>query len=982
MRRFIKYLTGFAVALLIFTVAGFFILPPVIKSVLVDKLSQIIQRPVSIQEIKINPYRLTVTIGGLEIKEKSGTDKFMSFDELYVNLEASSIIRRSLVITEIKLTKPYVRIIRNSDLSYNFSDLLKQTKSEKEPKKETGDFLFSLNNIRIEQGSLDFWDVPNHTKHTVRDLLIAVPFLTNTSDRIEHYTQPVVSANINGDPYLIRGRTKPFSDTLETVFDIEFKDLDIPYYLAYIPVDLNFKLLKGKLDTKLNLAFSRSRDKKSSVKIAGDVALKQFAVDDKTGQPVIRIPELNIAMASIEPLEKVFHFSKIALVSPEVTVRRGKQGELNLLTISLSAEDKKQAEKRPEEKKTESPSPVLVSADEFQIKAGKISFKDEQPSQPVALALNRLNLAVRNLTTAKNGKSDLSLSVVLNEKGSISAVGPLVVNPLAANFMLKVDNIDIRSFQSYFTDKVKINVTGGQITTSGNVTVKDQGDKGLSAGYNGKLLIVDFSSIDKKTANDFLKWKSLYFDDVHVGYNPLSVDVRQIVLANFFVRLIVNEDGTLNLQNIFEDQTSKEMKPPAASEIPPSEKVREKANASAREPAKVIKIGTVTLQDGTVSFRDRLITPNYLANLSEIGGRISGLSSIDENPAEVELRGKFERHMPLEITGKIQPFKKDLFVDLKASFKDMDLSPVSPYSGKYIGYTIQKGKLSFDLKYLIVNKKLDSQNKVFIDQLTLGDKVESPQATKLPVSLAIALLKDMKGEITLDIPVSGRIDDPKFKVFPVIIKVLVNLITKAVTAPFALIGNLFGGGEELSYVEFDYGRANITGQDMKKIESLIKALHERPSLSLDIEGHADLEKDREGLKNLSIERKVKARKLNEMIRKGLPAVSIDEVKIDPQEYEKYLREAYKAEPFPKSRDAIGLIKKLPVDEMVKLMLTYSSVREDDLKLLASRRAKVVRDLLLKSGQIQPERIFIVEPKTLAPEKKEKQKSSRVDFRLK
>ena len=977
-----KYLIGFAVILLIFTVVGFFVLPPIVKSVLVDKLSQAIGRPVSIQEININPYRLTLAFKGLEIKEKSGTDTFVSFDEFYVNLDSSSIFRRALVFTEIKLTKPYIRIIRNPDFSYNFSDLIKPKEEKKEPKKKTEPFLFSLNNIRIEQGSLDFWDGPRHTKHTVRDLLISIPFLANTDDRIEHYTQPVVSANINGDPYLIRGKTKPFSNTLETVFDIEFKDLDIPYYLAYVPVDLNFKLLSGKLDTKLNLAFAKSRDKKSSVKITGDVALRQFAVDDKKGHPVIRLPEIGITVASVEPLVKVFHFSKIALVSPEVTVNRGKKGKLNLSTILPAAEEKKQTEKRPKDEKPETASPVLVSVDDFQIKEGKLSFKDEQPSPPVVLALNNLNCMVKNLTTAKNGKAVLNMSAGFGRKGLISAMGPFGIDPLTAELALKVNNIDIRTFQAYFTDKVKINVTDGQITTSGNVTVRDQGDKGLSAKYNGKLLIADFTSIDKQNANDFLKWKSLYFDDVRVGYNPLSVDVRQIALANFYVRLIINEDGTLNLQNILENKESKEKGTQADLGKRSPEKVPEKASASAEEPAKVIKIGAITLQDGTVSFRDRLVKPNYSANLFEIGGRVSGLSSIDENPAEVELRGKFERHMPLEITGKIQPLRKDLFLDLKASFKDMDLSPVSPYSGQYIGYTIQKGKLSFDLKYLIVNKKLDSENKVFIDQLTLGDKVESPQATKLPVGLAIALLKDRKGEINLNIPVTGRTDDPKFSVFPVIIKVLVNLITKAATAPFALIGNLFGGGEELSYMEFDYGRAAVTEPNRKKIETLLKALYERPSLKLDIEGHADLENDREGLKRFSIERKIKARKLNDMIRQGLPSVAADEVRIDPQEYEKYLREAYKAESFPKPRDAIGLIKTLPVSEMEKLMLTYAPVKEDDLKLLASRRAKVVRDLLLKSGQIQPERVFIVEPKTLAPEKKEKQRSSRVDFKLK
>jgi hypothetical protein len=312
----------------------------------------------------------------------------------------------------------------------------------------------------------------------------------------------------------------------------------------------------------------------------------------------------------------------------------------------------------------------------------------------------------------------------------------------------------------------------------------------------------------------------------------------------------------------------------------------------------------------------------------------------------------------------------------------MELSPMTPYSGKFVGYTIEKGKLSFDLKYLINKRKLDSQNYIFLDQFTLGDRVESPKATKLPVKLAIALLKDRKGEIKLDIPVTGSLDDPKFSVWGIILKVLMNLIAKAATAPFSLLGALFGGGEELSYVEFDYGSTVITEQNMKKIDTLVKALHDRPALKLDIEGHVDLEKDKEGLIQYLFNKKIKAQKLNEMVKKGQPAVPVDDVKIEPPEYEKYLKMAYKEEKFPKPKNILGMAKDLPAPEMEKLMLTHIEIKEGDLRNLASQRAMKVKDAVLKSGQVEPERIFILEPKSLGPEKKEKLKDSRVDFKLK
>jgi hypothetical protein len=312
----------------------------------------------------------------------------------------------------------------------------------------------------------------------------------------------------------------------------------------------------------------------------------------------------------------------------------------------------------------------------------------------------------------------------------------------------------------------------------------------------------------------------------------------------------------------------------------------------------------------------------------------------------------------------------------------MELSPTTPYAGKYVGYTVEKGKLSFDLKYLIVKKKLESQNQIFMDQLTLGEKVESPHATKLPVKLAIALLKDRKGEIKLDIPVTGSLDDPKFSVWGIILKILINLIARAATSPFSLLGAVFGGGEELSYVEFDYGSTIISEANVKKLDTIVKALHDRPSLKMDIEGHVDMEKDREGLKQYLFNRKVKAQKLNEMVKKGQTSVSVDEVKIEPNEYEKYLKMAYKEEKFPKPKNVIGMAKDLPAPEMEKLMLTHIEIKEGDLRTLASQRAMKVKDTILKSGEVEPGRVFILEPKSLTPEKKEKVKDSRVDFKLK
>jgi hypothetical protein len=403
----------------------------------------------------------------------------------------------------------------------------------------------------------------------------------------------------------------------------------------------------------------------------------------------------------------------------------------------------------------------------------------------------------------------------------------------------------------------------------------------------------------------------------------------------------------------------------AASEIPP------------------IKIKKLTLQGGQIRFTDNFIKPNYTANLMKFGGVVSGLSSDVNSNANVDLKGQVNS-APLAIAGSINPLKGDLTMDLKAEVHGMELAPLSPYSGRYIGYGIEKGKLSFEVAYKVQDRVLSAQNRLILEQLTLGDKVENSTAGNLPVNFALALLRDRNGVIDINLPIGGSLDDPQFSIGGIIVKVIVNLITKAVTAPFALIGSLFGGGEELSNLEFAAGRSSIDDTGESKLKSMAKMLTDRPALKLEITGRSDPETDREGLKQASIDRKVRALKLKDMVSRGQSG-DIETLTITPQEYPALLKRVYSAEKFPKPRNMIGLQKDIPVDEMEKLMVTNTTVSDDDLTALANRRAQAVKDWLLQTGKIPEDRLFLLASKSGAGAAKEgtaNAKASRVDFSLK
>ncbi len=988
MGRFKKWILGAVVFLVLFTIIGFFVIPPVVKPYLLETVSKTINRQVSLSELGFNPYTLTATLRGFEIKEPRSETTFLSFDELVVNLDIRSLFRRAPVIEEFILRKPYVRLVRNKDKSYNISDLLALKKDEPEEEKKEPP-KFSVNNIVLENGGVDFVDAPFDTTHTVRDMNLAIPFVSNIPEYVDTYVQPRFAATINGDPYSLEGKTKIFKDTRETIFNLLIEDLDLPFYLAYVPHELNITIPSGKLDVQSTLTFSMTPEKTPAVVVAGNVALRDFVLQDRGKTPVAGLKRLDVVMTALEPLQSKFHFSKIALDSPELNVRRDKDGVINLTTLM---EMKKEEEGKPaaspgkKPEAGEKPLPTLI-LDEFDLKGGKIVYRDDVPAEPIRSLIQDLSIQGENISTLKDRQGRLSLSMDLNKgMGAAAVSGPVGLNPIFAKLDIDLKRVRIRPFQEYFTDKFRVNFTDGDISAKGTVSASKPPEKDVTVQYDGNMLLGRVATVDKVNGDDFVKFKSLFVNSISAGYNPLFVRIKDIALADFFARVIVNEDGTLNVKNVAKPEAAEGEE--AGEEEPAKPEAKEEAEPGEKKEymgdilAKNIEINRITLQNGTLVFDDRKIKPGFSSTLTELTGRVTGVTSITKKPADVDVRGKIGRYIPVEIAGKVHPFKENLFVDLKASLRDFNLSPLTPYSGTYAGYKIEKGSLSFDLKYLISDMKLDAENKVVIDQLTLGDRVESPQATKLPVGLAVTLLRDADGKINLDIPVTGRLDDPEFSVWRIVLQVIVNLLTKVATAPFALLGSLFGGGEELSYIEFEPGMAALSEPSMKKIETLTKALKAKPALKLDIVGGVDMERDREGLIRYQFEKKLKAQKLNDLVRKGEKVESVDAVTIDKQEYDRYLKRAYGAEKFPKPRNLIGMEKSLPNEEMEKLMMTHITVRDGDLRLLAMKRAETVSEALREKGEFEPGRIFVLEPKALEPEAKKDAKKSRVDFRLK
>lgn len=758
MRRWKKvciWCAGFIVLLILF---GFFGAPPILKSVLVKKLSQELNRDVSISKISVNPLLLRVKLRRFIIREKETKTIFFSLERFEAGA-GISILKGSIALRNLYLYKPYVNIIRHENGSYNFSDIVQKTEPKGPEKPKTKTPTFSVRGISIEGGSADFFDGPLKKQHAIRELNLTIPYISNARKEIDKNVQPQLSLIVNDAPYKIYGKTKPFADTRETSFDMNIDNISIPFYIPYIPVQLPVNVISGNLDLRTQLIFREdlTNGKGPVLDLTGDVAITKLDVRDKSNKPVLTLPELKIAINSIEPFAGKAHISNVSMTSPELVLIRQKDGTLN---ISDKADKKKKdtAGKQKKEaavdpaRKEETEKTFQFLLDTLQITKAKASFQDRSLKAPSNLVAEQIELKAENISLSKDSNGQFSTSLVLNKKGTIDLRGSVGLNPLTIQAKTAIKNIDIRPFEPYFTDTMNVAIVRGSAHTSGELSVKARDDKGPQITYSGTASITRFAMVDKERADELFSMDSLHLRNIAFQNEPMKLDIKSVALNDFRAAVIIEKDRSLNFQNIMAKET------PAQEPVTPvKDEKKEKKTGQKETDRPSVRIDNVTLQAGTIDFHDYSIEPGFSKELNEIGGRISGLSSNAATKADVDLKGKYDHSAPLEIVGKINPLAKDLFVDLKVSFKNMELSPVTPYSGKYIGYVIDRGQFSFDVQYFINGKKLDSKNDIFIDQLTLGSKVESPDAVKAPVKLAIALLKDRRGQIKLDIPVTAAL---------------------------------------------------------------------------------------------------------------------------------------------------------------------------------------------------------------------------------
>jgi len=912
----------------------------------------------------------------LEARENSGAP-LVALARGEVAIGRGRITARDYALTTITADGLDVHLTRDRKGRWNFQRLADGGKSgEKggqQPDASAPRTLFAIDSIKLDNGRLHMADSlpPGGFSTDADNITLDVHGFSTAPGKKAAVSLSLATGR--GEKLNVKGEFSPTPVAFTASTNLEQVRLDA--YYPYLADFLNAPV-RGTLDFSSQVAYADNMFTADRM----TARLRNVAADFGAGDG-IRFADTVMEDGRYHQKENVLEIPSVAIAGGDIRFSRDREGNFSPVRLLKTSKPRDtETEKRP----AAAGPPFLFRMKKFAVKGLAVSFTDRKVADEPTFDVRRMNLDIGNLAWPERETTPFSFSAGYGSGGRIRASGKLRPSPFALRGEVTLAKIPLTDFDAYLPDNLHMTLADGSLDTTMSFNLAEANGK-MTGSFSGDLGVRSFHSLGADD-EDLLSWESLELDNLRGTLAPFTLNVAGVALNRFYSRIVVEKDGTLNLTKLYVSEQKGQPQPPPTApqpQVPPHSPPATPPGSSAAKPEEPgnVQIGTVTLQEGTISFADRHTKPEYASTMTNLGGRISGLSSAANQLADVDLRGNLENHSPLRITGKINPLRDDLFVDLKVSFTDIELSPFTPYSGTYLGYAVDKGKLYLNLRYRIEHKKLDSENKVFIDQFTFGNKVESDKATSLPVRLAIALLKDRKGEIHLDLPVSGRTDDPKFSVWRVVLQILKNLLVKAATSPLSLLQSAFGGKADFSTVLFEPGSARLTDSEREKLTKLAEAVHDRPAVKVEVSGFVDKQRDPEGYREELLRKKMKNEKFLALVKekKNLPGQTAESLEILPQESSTYLTAVYRKEKFPKPRNFIGIAKDLPDTEMRKLILAHTVVSDDDLRNLARERAVAVRSFLVGDGKLPPERIFEKKGDIFAAPAREGESASRVEL---
>ena len=940
----------------LYALAGFFLVPYLITAYAIPAISEKLKRPVLVKSVELNPFVLSLRLTGFEIRE-SDQSTLLGFDEFFVNLQASSLIRRTYVFDAIRLTMPYVSARISKDGRMNLAELVPHDDApqpnapQQTEKDKAGIPAIEIGEFEIAQGVVEFRD-ESKPKPYMLDIVPIHIVLKNFHTKPGGDNLYVFTAEL-GKGETLSWAGKVSLEPVRSSGTFSLSGVKLSTLWQYLHDRFRFDLSDGTIAADASYSLDAGVTPMKLQVSKANVQIEQLAVKEDGGlDPVITIPELNVNGVDVDLVTHEVTVRNIAVDRASFTAWLNPDGTVNYQQMFAPVDSvppqpvADSATPPPKEEK-----PWAVWLKEITLKEHAIDFEDRTLPTPAHVEVRALTVKTRDVRIPIKEALPIEVGMQLNETGLIHADGSILPNPFQADITLVLKDIAIRPFQPYFEKFARIDVQSGAVNLNGAVHLATDHPNGPLMSYEGNVGVDALSVADRDQGDEVASLHSLFLNGVRVTVDPTTVSIHEVGLQQPLAHLVVLSDGGLNLGRLAVPPPSS-----ASKDVKPEPQ-------KAKGPAVPVTVGTVKLTKAALTFRDESVQPPVQTGLSALTGTIKGLSSKQLARADVDLTGRVGKAAPLKIFGTINPLSENAFTDLIVTLGGMDLAVGGPYSGKYVGYGLSKGKLSLDLKYKVSQKRLEAENKVLVDQLTFGRKVDSPDATSLPVPLVVALLKDRKGRIDIDLPIRGDLNDPDFKYGKAVLSTLLNLLTKIVASPFSLMGKLIpeGGDEEsLQFVGFPPGSTTVAKEELKKLEALAKGLEERPNLRLDITGTADTVRDRQALNRMKLQAIVQAKWQREHVKpaaKGEPIPAGDEQRLIQQLYEAHQKNTIPSAA-PPTVDPSA--KPLTYEEQKQVLIADMPLDEEALRGLALQRAEQVREQLTGEGKLADEQVNLLD----------------------
>ena len=787
----------------IFPALGFLVIPLVVGSQLEGRASRELGRKISVEKVRVNPYALTLTVEGLSIAEADGRTPWLGWRRLHVDFDLLSSLRGEWVLSEVQLDGFHARVALNRDRTFNFSDLLAKfapaaapapkVSAPAEAKPAEPGRPLRIVRIAISDSKLEF-----------RDETPAAPFATMVSGITLSVAElrsagrlpttfEFAAVTEAGESFRSKGSFVP--EGLRVSGEAGVEGLVLPKYAPYYQRHLNGQVAAGKVGARVRFEAGLGGEKTKAAVSEGSVRLEGLRfLEVNRSEPTVELGRLEVAGVAAEVFPLKARVGSVTLEKGRIQVRREKDGGINLLSFvpppppapaSAAASGAAPA------------APPDVSLVEVALKDFTVEVGDLAAPRPVNLTFANLAVSLRDFSLARPVPMPLQLGFSWPNHGRLNIEGQVGLEPVSAKLKIATDAIDLLPLSPYLEQVVRARLTQGRLTTSLEIAAALPASGPLPATVAGDVTITDLGVVDAARNEDLMAWKSVAIRGLRAATGArTSASIDELALVEPSVRIIVHEDRGLNLASVVPPAPTASAQPASAAAVSPS---------GPAAPAPEIEIGRITLDQAAFHFNDRSIQPHVQLGVRAITGAVTGLSSTKPGKGEMDLKAAVDGTGPVAISGRLDPLGPSKSVDLKLDLRNVELLPLSPYSGKFAGYEIARGKLGFEAAIQLADRKLVASPKLTLNQFTFGQPVTSPDATKLPVRLGVALLKDIDGRIVIDLPVSGSLDDPEFRVGQVVLRVIVNLLTKAAVSPFALLGSMFGGGEELAYQEFAPG---------------------------------------------------------------------------------------------------------------------------------------------------------------------------------